>query len=98
MRKKKKSSHYTLLKFPRFFVQHTPYSTRLFISRNGICLERIASFSIQDKFFVCAVNYTRLIFWLKKGLHITKFTLPQKGTDMFNFYNLSNFKQKKSVK
>jgi len=65
-----KSSHYSILRFPRFFLFKTPYSTRLFVSRNGICLERIASFSVQGKIFVCAINYTRLIFWLKKGVRV----------------------------
>jgi len=76
-------------------MKHTPYSTRLFVSRNGICLDRIASFSIQDKLFVCAVNYTRLIFWLKKGIRVNTFIFPQKAHQFFNLNNLFKIVKKK---
>jgi len=68
-----RATHYSKLRFPKFLLLKTPYSTRLFVSRNGICLERIASFSVQGKLFLCVINYSRLIFWLKKGVRVDDF-------------------------
>jgi len=70
MQRKTRSSHRSTKSFPRIFVNHTTYSSRIYVSRNGICLERLGSFSLQGKLLVISLNYTRIIFWLTKGIRV----------------------------
>jgi len=50
----------------------TAYSIRIYISRNGICLERLGSISTQGKLMFIFLNNSRLIFWLKRGVRVDK--------------------------
>jgi hypothetical protein len=81
MRLKKVSSHRQTTRFPTLIIKRTTNSCILYVSRNGICLEKLGSFSERGKLRIVIIKYTRLILWLKKGIYL--------GQDLWDVLGLS---------
>jgi len=69
----------------QFYFRTTPFSTKLYVSRNGIFLDIIASISVQQQLLLIAINYSRLMFWLNKGIKINTFTSSSTNTTFRTF-------------
>jgi len=51
---------------PSFFLRITPFSTKLYISRNGMFLDIIANISVQQQLLFIFIDYSRLYYGLIK--------------------------------
>lgn len=78
-------SHKYPLQNIQFFFRATPFSTKLYVSRNGFFLDIIASISVQQQLLLIAINYSRLMFWLNKGIKINILTSSSINTTFRTF-------------
>jgi len=70
VRTKRISSRFKQQHFPILTLKRTTNSCTLYVSRNGIYLEKLGTFSTRGKIKTVVINYTRLILWLKKGVSL----------------------------
>jgi len=70
---------------PHIFFMATPYSTKLYISRNGIVLDLLASLSVNQQLLLVAVDFPRLMYWLNRGIHINAISSSSLNTTFRTF-------------
>jgi len=73
------------LLLPQLSLLTTRSSTQLCISRNGIPLEYLGSLSVNHPFLFIDINFGRLMYWLRLGLHINPTFFIQQTTNKRNF-------------
>jgi len=78
-------SHRKVMLLPHFFLMATPHSTKLYVSRNGIFLDTIASLSVNVPYLLVTVDFSRLMYWLNVGIHINSLSFSSLNTMKRNF-------------
>jgi len=94
MKYRSRSTRY-VIGLPSFYVRTTPSSTKLYVSRNGISLDIVATLSVQQRLLLISINYSRLLYWLNKGIHINVLTSSSINTTFRTFLSpfLPNLKK-----
>jgi len=70
---------------PSLFLMATPYSTKLYVSRNGMFLDEIASLSVNEQLLLIAINFPRLMYWLKLGIKSNSLSFSSLNTTFRTF-------------
>jgi len=78
-------AHRGTMLLPHLFLMATPYSTKLYVSRNGIFLDIIASLSVNQQLLLIAVDFPRLMYWLKLGIKSNALTFSSLNTTFRTF-------------
>jgi len=74
-----------IMLLPSLFLMATPYSTKLYVSRNGMFLDEIASLSVNEQLLLIAVNFPRLMYWLKLGIKSNSLSFSSLNTTFRTF-------------
>jgi len=94
MKYRSRSQKYPINNLEMYF-RVTPFSTKLYVSRNGIILDLLASISVQQHLLLVAVDYSRLMYWLNKGIHINVRTSSSVNSTFQTFFHSQTFLKKK---
>jgi len=69
--------HRNVMLLPHFCIMATQSSTKLCVSRHGIVLDTLGSLSVNPPFLMVSINFSRLMYWLRIGIHINSFIFSQ---------------------